>query len=74
MTESIKINTRVWSFIKDKDSFITEEFMRAMGIKEKEALDILQHLHDKGYITLKWIEKKAKLCFVKTLPYNGNVN
>nr|WP_121272939.1 hypothetical protein [Pedobacter schmidteae] len=74
MKENIKITTRVWTFIKNKDSFITQEFMSAMGLKEKEAMEILQHLHDQGYITLKWIEAKGKLSFVKTKPFNDHVN
>nr|WP_121272521.1 hypothetical protein [Pedobacter schmidteae] len=74
MTQKIKITTRIWSFIKNKDSFVVEEFMAAMGLKEKEAMEILQQLHDQGYITLKWIEAKGKLSFVKTKPFNDHVN
>ncbi|MDR6785255.1 transcription initiation factor IIE alpha subunit [Pedobacter africanus] len=68
------ISTRAWAFIRSKDSFTTEEFMQAMGIRQKEALDILQQLHDDGHIFLKWIEEKGALCFIKAAPVNDDVN
>lgn len=74
MKVALKISNRVWSFIKNKDSFIVQELMSAMALKEDEAMEILQHLHDQGYITMKWIEKKGKLCFVKIKPFDDHVN
>lgn len=74
MKEKIKITTRIWVFIRNKDFFDLIDFKNAIGLKEKEALDILQHLHDEGYITLKWIKEKGALCFVKVAPVNDDVN
>lgn len=74
MKQKIKINTRIWTFIRNKDSFDLAEFKNAIGLKEEEALTILQQLHDERYITLKWIEAKAKLCFVKMKVQNDQIN
>lgn len=74
MKEKLKINTRIWKFIRDRDSFDLADFKNAMGLKEIEALAILQQLHDEGYITMKWIKEKGQLCFVKMKPFNDHVN
>ncbi|SMC54577.1 hypothetical protein [Pedobacter africanus] len=68
------ISTRAWTFIRSRDSFTTEEFMQAMGMRQKEALDILQQLHDERLILLKWVEEKGKLCFIKASPVNDGIN
>lgn len=74
MTEKMKKNTRIWNFIRDRDSFDLVDFKAAMGLKEQEAMAVLQELHDQGHITLKWIKEKGRLCFVKMKPFNDHVN
>ena len=49
---------------------LTTGFAKGLNIKEEDAKDLLQYMHDIGMITLKWIPEKGRLCIIRKQMVN----